>query len=66
MNSNRIASQIFIGLSFLGLLIAIVSKFYGPILGVSQQGFLNVTDTCLLFVLAISLTELAFATKKSN
>lgn len=66
MKDYRIVNQIFLALSLLGLLAAVFARFAGPILTVSQVGFFRFTDTCLLFVIAISLTELAFVTKKTS
>ncbi len=61
----RIASQIFLGLAVIAFIGWIIARLrYQPIFGVSYEGFLLVATTCVGFVIAIALYQLAFENKK--
>ena len=64
MKSYGIASQVFLLLAFLGWVGWMTTRFSGPILKVSYEGFYLFTSTCLLFAIAISLIQLALAEKR--
>jgi uncharacterized membrane protein len=66
MKSYRVVNLVFLILSLLGFAGWIVSRFVGPVLGVSYMGFHDFTMVNIFFVIAISLTELAFSQKRSS
>ena len=66
MKDYRIANEIFLVISTLALVAMVLSRFVRPILTVTTAGFSHFTDTCLLFVIAISLSQLAFNAKKTS
>jgi hypothetical protein len=57
----RYGSQVFLALSLLAFLAWIFTRFRGPLMGVSYEGFLLLATTSLMFVIAICLVQLAFA-----
>ena len=61
----RIASQIFLGLAVIGFIGWVIGRLmFRPIFGVSYDGFLLLATTCVGFVIAIALYQLAFENKK--
>ncbi len=65
MKIYAIASQLFLGLALLGFLGWIYGRFQGTaVIGVSYEGFLLLTNTALMFVIAIALVGLVMAHKK--
>jgi hypothetical protein len=64
MKSYGIAVQIFLLLALIGWIGWLVTRFSGPVIKISYQGFNVFSTNCLLFAIAISLIKLAFADKK--
>ncbi len=64
MKAYSIAGQIFLALALLGWIGWIVTRFTGPIFRVSYEGLHELSITCLIFAIAISLIKLAFSEKK--
>ena len=64
MKSYGTISQVFLLLALLGWIGWLVTRFTGPLLKVSYEGFYVFTTSCLLFAIAISLVKLALAEKK--
>jgi hypothetical protein len=65
MKSYGIASQVFLLLALLGWIGWLATRFSGPVLKISYEGFYLFTTTCLFFTIAISLIKLALAEKKN-
>jgi hypothetical protein len=63
MQIYRTASLAFLVLAIAGLLGWVVTRFTGPILSVSHEGFLLLTSTALMFVIGIALIYIAFEKK---
>ena len=66
MKSYRVVNLAFLILSLLGFAGWIFGRFYGPVLGVSYMGFHEVMMVSIFFVIAFSLTELAFSQRRSS
>jgi hypothetical protein len=64
MKKYGIISQVFLLLALLGWLGWIVTRFAGPVMKVSHEGFHVLFTSCLFFAIAISLVKLAFAGKE--
>jgi len=60
------AALAFLGMSLIGWIGWIVTRFWHPILGVSHEGFLIMTLLSLAFVTAFSLIELVFEMRKRS
>jgi hypothetical protein len=65
MKIYGIAGQIFVFLALLGLVGWMATRFVGPILKISYEGFHAFTTTCLLFAIAFSLVRLTLSDKSS-
>ena len=59
----RIAIQVSLVISLLGLIGWILSKFIGPLVGIGPDGFHLWTNTCLGFAIAFCLAQLALESK---
>ena len=66
MKSYSIAGQIFLLLALLSWFGWIITRFSGPILKVSYQGFQAFAVIALIFVIAISLSQLALTNAKGK
>jgi uncharacterized metal-binding protein len=64
MKSYGIAGQVFLLLALLGWIGWLATRFSGPILKVSYEGFYLFTTTCLMFAIAISLIKLALGERE--
>ena len=65
MKSYAIAGQIFLGLALLGWIGWLVTRFTGPVLGISFEGMHAFAITCLTFAIAVSLIKIALGEKKA-
>jgi len=59
----RIAVQVSLAISLLGLLGWIISKFMGPLMKIGPDGFHLWTNTCLGFAIAFCLAQIALEGK---
>ncbi len=66
MKSYGIAGQVFLVLALLGWIGWLATRFTGPVMKVSYEGFYLFTTTCLLFAIALSLIKLALADRREK
>lgn len=64
MKIYGIAGQIFLLFALLGWIGWLITRFTGPVSGISFEGFYVFTTSCLFFAIAISLVKLAFSEKR--
>jgi hypothetical protein len=66
MKIYGIAGQVFLLLALLGWIGWLVTRFSGPVLKVSYEGFHLFATTCLLFTIALSLIKIALAEREKK